>query len=466
MLVVDLDGTLIKTDLLHESAIKLLSEKPWMLPVIFIWLLRGKAHLKRRLAESVDVGPASLPYRDVVLDLIKERKKSGDQVVLATAASEKYAHSIASHLGFFDQVIATQDENLTGEKKLRALKVAFGDRPFSYAGDSLADAPLWRACGYNGYVVNPSFFLRWRLSSFSGRLVILKDSPKLFPTLARALRVHQWFKNVLLLVPVLTADQWRNPEALLSVLLGMLSFSLTASGIYVVNDLMDLEADRLHHRRKRRPFASGALGVFSGVALAPILFAAGLFVSFLLPPDFTGILLVYVGVSICYNFFLKRVMLLDVLVLAFLYSVRFFAGGAATGIHVSKWLLAFSLFFFFGLAMLKRFIELRNSSSRGVIPRRGYQRSDALPAYVIGVAGGFLSLVVFALYLNGPDVMALYSQPERLWLILPVLLYWKSRLWMLTYRRLVHDDPVIFALKDRVSYFCGVISMFFIFFAR
>lgn len=279
----------------------------------------------------------------------------------------------------------------------------------------------------------------------------------------RALRLHQWTKNALVFLPVVAGHRLREPETLLHAGIAFLAFGLVASGVYVTNDLRDVEADRLHPHKRLRPFASGALSTGVGVALAPLLFAAAWAIALPLPLSFSLLVAGYLAAALAYSFGLKRQPIADVLVLAILYTIRIFAGAAATGIVVSEWLATFSMFLFLSLAFLKRSSEL--VSSGGALPGRGYQRADGELVFTMGIGSGYLSVLVLALYVSSPDVRSVYTHPHVLWALCPLLLYWISRLWLLVRRGEMHHDPLVFAMRDLPSYGVAAASAAVIFFA-
>jgi len=276
------------------------------------------------------------------------------------------------------------------------------------------------------------------------------------PALVRALRPHQWAKNVLVFVPLAGAHRLGEGERLRSVALAFAAFSLTASAVYVLNDLADLASDRLHPRKRSRPFASGALAPGVGKALVPALLAGAVAVALSLPHLFGLVLLGYWLATLAYSWGLKRRPVLDVLLLASLYTARLYAGGAASGVPVSEWLATFSMFLFLSLAFLKRAVELAGGP---VAPGgRGYRAEDRGPIFAMGIGSGYLSVLVLALFVSSQETTRLYSHPVRLWLLCPLLLYWVSRVWLLARRGELDDDPVLFALRDPASWAVVVLA--------
>ncbi len=452
--VVDLDGTLIKTDLLVESALLLLKHNPLYLFLLPLWLARGKSVLKQEIARRVDVDPARLPYRDDVIAFLQQERDQGRVLILATASHQKYADAVAAHLGLFERALGTSEtHNLKGSGKLSTLQQEL-DGPFGYLGDSTADRPLFEQAAASVLV--------GRLSQNPERHFKGVAFARTFPEkkrgvrpLIKALRPHQWAKNVLIFVPLVLAHRIFDVPALVEAGLAFASFSLCASSVYVVNDLLDLPSDRVHHRKKTRPFASGDLPVLTGMWLAPALLGAAFVLAALaLSVEFLLVLAAYYVVTTLYSVVLKRIVLIDVLVLAGLYTLRIGAGAAATHTPISHWLFTFSLFFFLNLAFVKRFIELDTLQKRGDASAegRGYRVADHGRVSQLGTAAGYASILVLALYINSPSVTRLYPSPTLLWGLLPPFLYWVNRVWIIAGRGEMHDDPIVFALKDKVSY--------------
>ncbi|MFE8602681.1 UbiA family prenyltransferase [Archangium violaceum] len=408
-LAVELDGVLVRTDTLHEGVLRLLKHQPYLAPAVLAWSLRGPSFLRAEVARRVELDVALLPYDEVLLSHLSEEKARGRRVVLATSADRKVAEAVAAHLGLFDAVHA-RGEPFT--------------EPHEEARRTAPAKPLGR-------------------------------------TLLKALRVHQWAKNILLFVPLLAAHKALDAPLLLQAVLGFVSFSLCASSVYVLNDLLDLDSDRKHPTKRRRPFASGDLPVSAGLWLAPLLLGSGAAVALLLPRAFLALLATYYAVTLAYSFHLKQVMMLDVLVLAGLYTVRIFGGSLAVGVPTSSWLFSFSMFLFLSLALVKRLSEVRRlrQTNESTAPGRGYVAGDYEQLAILGVSSGYLSVLVLALYITSKEVTVLYLSPERLWLLCPVMLYWVGRVWLLAHRGLVNEDPLVFALKDKVSYVVGLIAM-------
>nr|AYM53434.1 transmembrane protein [Melittangium lichenicola] len=421
-LVTELGGVLLRTEPLHEGLVRLLKRAPWLLPAVLGWRLRGRAVCRAEVARRVELDVARLPYDEAVLSQLTEHRAAGRRLVLATRTDRRVADAVAAHLGLFDTVLASEGpEELTGEVREARLREALGP-------------------GYEEV----------RAGTGASRV----------RALLQAMRPHQWAKNVLVLVPLFAAHKALDASLLMRAVMGMVAFSLCASSVYVLNDLLDLDSDRQHPSKRRRPFASGALPLGLGPWLGLGLLGAGAAVALLLPAEFLALLGSYYLITLAYSLRLKQVMMLDVLVLAGLYTVRIFGGSLAVGVPTSSWLFTFSMFLFLSLALVKRLSEVRRLrlSQEVAAPGRGYVAGDYEQLATIGVASGYLSVLVLALYITSREVTALYAHPERLWLLCPVMLYWVGRVWLLAHRGEVNEDPLVFALKDKTSYGVGVLA--------
>jgi 4-hydroxybenzoate polyprenyltransferase/phosphoserine phosphatase len=457
-LCVDLDGTLIATDLLYESTLALVRTRPLDLALLPVWLRKGRANLKLQVMERTSLDVTTLPYRPEVLAFLKEQKQEGRRLVLATAAQERLARQVADHLGLFDEVLGSDAvRNLKGRRKLETLRQRFGATGFDYIGDSHADLPVWQSAR-QAHLVSRSHRLRAQAEAVCTLHRVFECPGGGIQDLLKAIRPHQWAKNLLLFVPLLTSHQLQNVGRLLDALLALVAFCLSASSVYVVNDLIDLPSDRSHHSKRSRAFAAGRLSIPTGVVLCLMLMAAGLGVAFWLPPAFGLLLVLYLFLSIAYSAYLKEKLLLDVICLAALYAHRILAGGAATSVVISPWLLAFSMFFFLSLAFAKRYMELvANRGALWKLAGRDYRPGDLELIRAMGPVCGQLSVLVLCLYISSPDVRPLYRMPEALWLLCPIFFYWISRIWFLACREHLHEDPVLFALRDRNSYLAGAL---------
>lgn len=451
LIVVDLDGTLTPTDTLAESVLLAVKRRPATLLRLPFWLLQGRAAFKARVAALAAQPGGAWPYRTELLDWLRARRDAGQRIVLATAAHHSIAQAVADHLGIFDAVLATRDGiNLKGEAKLEAIRARFGS-DFIYAGDSRADLAVWR--GARGAIVVGKA-LGETVRALGVEVVAAFDAPRAgLLGWARALRIHQWVKNALIFVPVLTAFAFADVRAVASALGAFIAFSLAASATYVVNDLWDLASDRQHPRKRARPFAAARIPVATGLVAAGGLMAAALLGARLLPTAFLALLLTYVALTSAYSWILKEYVLIDALMLAVLYTLRIIAGGAATGITVSVWLLAFSVFIFLSLALIKRCAELVALREAGGAAARGrdYRVGDLTVLWPMGMGAGLCAVVVFSLFANAPEVANRYASPPLLWLVAIGLIYWLGRLWIKTARGEMDDDPVVYALRDRGS---------------
>jgi 4-hydroxybenzoate polyprenyltransferase/phosphoserine phosphatase len=474
VLCVDLDGTLVKSDTLHDSALAVARHHPSALVNIPGWLTQGKAALKRHLANTIQLDVAHLPYNRELLQYLEQQRAAGRPIYLATAADADTANRIAAHLGLFTGVLASDGQlNLAGQNKLAAFQSRFGDN-FSYIGNALPDLPLLEHC-QEPMVANPTPALRAALRKARITPVRTFDervSP--FKAWLKAIRLHQWAKNTLIFVPLILAHAWA-PGLLAGATLAFYSFGLCASATYIINDLLDLDADRQHPRKRFRPFASGDLSALSGIVVVILFLAASLTLALLVPHAIAALspellylikphyflmwLGIYLVTTLAYSLRLKRSVLVDVIVLSGLYTIRIIAGSAASGIAVSTWLGSFSIFFFLSLAFVKRFAELENLRNRGGVSAggRGYHVADIEQLRSFGSASGYASVVVLTLYISTLDAAHLYQHTRRLWLLVPVLLLWISRLWLMASRGHLNEDPVVYAITDRRSLLLGLV---------
>ena len=451
-LVVDLDGCLIGSDLMVETLVDALRRDPLVALRLPGWLLAGRARLKSELAARGHVDVATLPYHGALLGWLRDERARGRAVVLATASHRSLADAVAGHLGIFDEVIATADGvNLKGRAKADALVARFGAGRFDYAGDSVADRAVWRHARRAVPVGLTPRALR-RVPGEVARTFAPEASR--WRAVLRALRPHQWLKNLLVFVPMLAAHRTDDLQVLAATSLAFVAFGLCASGAYVANDLFDLAADRRHPRKRLRPLAAGAVPLTWAVVAAPLLAAAGLALGAAVDLALCAVLAAYVAVTLAYSWVLKRYVLIDTMTLAGLYTARLLAGGAAGDIALSFWLLAFSMFLFLSLGMVKRHSELQvvESLQRSAAHGRDYRVSDRSLLAMMGVASGTVAVLVFALYLDSATVVDGYVRPRALWLLCPLLLYWVNRVWIKAARGEMHDDPLVFAVRDRASY--------------
>ncbi len=427
-----------------------------------IWLLKGKANLKHQIVSRVSINPSSLPYDSNVIELLKVKKAEQRPLYLVTGCNEKLANEIADHVGLFDGVYASSETlNLTGKNKSQFLNDIFGEKQYDYLGNESADFPVWESSNECLVVGDPSFFSSVN-TKFQNTTLIKRPSASI-TTFVKAIRVHQWVKNCLIFIPLLLDSRLFDNASLLAAIGAFLAFSLMASATYILNDLLDLESDRAHHKKKFRAFAAGDISILMGVAVGVVLSVLSIIILLFLPVEFAIVSLVYLITTLLYSFHLKTMVILDTCVLAGLFTIRVVGGTAAIGAEWSFWLLAFSMFFFLSLAFTKRASELHAMAISGKksAKGRGYMVEDKEMVTSMGIASGYIGVLVIALYINSDKVISNYATPYLLWLICPLLLYWIGRIWMKTTRGEMNEDPIVFALKDKISYitaaFCAVV---------
>ena len=458
-LCVALDGGLLRADPLWESALQLIRRRPWLLLLFPVWLLGGRARLRRILEGRRSLDAATLPYRPELLEHLRTCRAKGRRIVLWAGLEADLGQAVAQHLGLFDAVLASGEGGPEARQDNRGrLQAHFGPGGFDYLGNGDTLLPVLEAAS-RGYLVDASPAVARRVRSLGDKAAVLSRRPARWRALIKAVRPHQWAKNALVLVPVLVAPGLPSLRQILLGVVAAISFSLCASAGYVLNDLVDVDADRAHRSKRRRPFASGALPVVYGPPLFLGLIAVSVGLALLaLPLGFLGMLAVYFVATLAYSFRWKSMLMVDVVVLAWLYTHRVLAGGIATSTHISAWLLAFSMFIFLSLAFAKRYVELRQSMDKGgKLHSRGYHTGDLEMVASMGPAAGYLAALVFCLYVEGDAGALNYRTPVLLWFICPVLLYWISRIWFLAHRGQLEDDPVKFALTDRASLACAAL---------
>jgi 4-hydroxybenzoate polyprenyltransferase len=450
-LVVDLDGTLIRSDILLESFLGLLSQNPLKAMHAVEGLRHGRAELKGRLANNRIVEAERLPVNNDVLEFLKGERENGRKIYLASASDRRDAQCVAEHLQLFDGVFGSEGGiHFSGSTKALQLCEAFGESGFDYIGAPKIDEAVWRKAR-RVYIANSRKKDLVNLRTLAPEAEAIGVRETHLWEYIRALRPHQWLKNLLVFVPTLAAHDFTN---LIGVsLIAFLSFSLCASSVYVVNDLLDLRTDRTHSRKRARPFASGKVPVVHGMLLFPFLLACSFLLASFLPRDFILVLMIYYIMTCAYSIFLKKRMMIDVITLACLYGCRLWAGAVAAQLVLSPWLIAFAIFIFLCLALVKRCSELIDhiQGAKGEPRGRAYRLADLPALQSMAAASGYISILVLALYFNSEAILVLYSHPDRLWIICVILLFWVSRTLLLTHRGEMHDDPVVFAMMDRVS---------------
>jgi 4-hydroxybenzoate polyprenyltransferase/phosphoserine phosphatase len=462
ILAVDLDGTLLRSNMLNETFWSAFARN-WRMPLLAgARLLKGRAALKEMLAQRSTIDVAVLPYDEDVLSFIREWRERGGRAVLVTATNQTLAEAIAAHLGLFDEAIGSDAlRNLKGAHKAKVLVERFGNGNFAYIGDAPADIPVWRDSGH-AVVAGGSRALHAKAQTAQPSVAFLPRQNGELRALVQALRPHQWLKNLLVFLAALCGHHL-DADTTLHAVAAFAAFSLVASSVYLINDLLDLSADRLHPRKRDRPFASGRAKLEHGAAAAMLLLIGGGALSVALGAEFLVVMLIYYAATTAYSLVLKRRTIIDICMLAALYTIRVFAGGAATHITISVWLLAFSLFFFFSLAAVKRQAELVDAAAAGklTLHGRGYHADDVSLVAQMATASGYVSVLIMTLYINSDAITPLYNHPAALWGICPVLLFWISRMIFLAHRGQMHDDPVVFAARDQVSLVCGALILGF-----
>jgi 4-hydroxybenzoate polyprenyltransferase/phosphoserine phosphatase len=458
----DVDGTVLATDLLYESLLVALKRRPWIIFIIPFWLLQGRAVLKARLADrATSLRFESLPLREEVVAYLKQQRERGSRVILASASHHTLVAGIARRLGSVDSIVASDEHaNRKGAAKADAIEAHIGSHSWSYIGDSQADFPVWRRSQHQVCVSSSSAFTgRFRREFPDGEVISVTGAS--VSTWLRGMRIHQWLKNILVFLPVGLAHRWFDIQAIWNSALAAVAFSLCASGVYVLNDLLDLESDRQHPRKRKRPCASGELPLSSAILVVPLLFVSAFVVAALVHTQFMALLGLYLVLTTLYSLRFKALALVDIILLAMLYTIRIVGGGVASNIEVSQWLMGLSMFLFLSLACVKRFSELLVLQQRNEKKTwgRGYWVGDLEQIAAFGAASGYISVLVLALYVSSHEIARLYSHPALVWLACPLLLYWISRIWLLARRGIVHDDPLVFALRDKVTYIVAALGV-------
>ena len=452
-LVVDLDGTLLRTDLLLESALRLIKQKPWLILFMPLWLLQGRAYLKHKIFQRVQIDVSLLPSNEELVAWLRDEKSRGRRLILATASDYQQACSVAEPFGLFDTVLGSDGQrNLKGREKLKTIVDVCGAE-FDYVGNSRADLAIWRGCR-QAILVNASPGVERSARRAGNVFRVFPPALTGFRDALRAMRFYQWVKNLLVFVPAITSHTIFDGSVLGNATLAFFSFGFAASAAYILNDLLDLEEDRRHTTKKQRPFASGRTFIGSGIVLAVASLAASAAIASLVPGAFVAALITYFTLTSLYSLLLKRFLVIDVLVLALLYTLRVIAGHLATGIPFSFWLLSFAFFLSLSLAFAKRAADLiqHRHDNQKVLPGRGYVTTDLDAVSIAGMCSGFLSSLILALYINSDSVQLLYRRPALLWGLQPILLYYITRLWMICRRGELTDDPLLYTVSAPSTY--------------
>ncbi|SAK81437.1 Decaprenyl-phosphate phosphoribosyltransferase [Caballeronia catudaia] len=451
-LCVDLDGTLTSTDLLAETFLVLVKKNPIYLFLCLVWLLNGKARLKAEIAKRVSIDVSVLPYNMDFVGFLREQRENGRDLYLCSASNQQLVDQIAKHFGFFRGVLASDEvRNLKGSQKASALTERFGAQGFDYCGNGLADVPVWKQARQAIVVGNRR--IAAAAKKVNQTIVVFEQRRSLLRLVVKEMRVYQWVKNLLIFVPLLTSHRFTDAPTILAEVTAFFSFSFCASACYLLNDMLDLDSDRRHLRKRSRPFASGQLSLALGMVLTVTLLIAAATLASRIEQLFQVVMVAYFVATLLYSFKLKRFALVDVFALAALYTSRIIAGGAAGDIRLSDWLIMFSVMMFLSLAMVKRYTELDGLLRAGQVSAsgRGYVTQDLGILRSFGTASGYVAVLVLVLYLNSSQVHVLYRHPHALWMLFGLLLYWISQTWMLAFRSQMHDDPIVYAVKDPFS---------------
>ena len=453
MLFVDLDKTLIKSDFLLESFVRYFSQNIFAPILCFgVLITKGKVGLKKFLSNKSQISIENLPYDQQVLDAIYQWKENCPQekVILISATDQNIIEQIACHLKCFDAWYGTENENLKSEIKLKKIKDLTGDASFSYIGDSFADLVIWERAK-KCYLVNPTKSLVKSVTKINDSIeIIVSKKSNLFSEIIKTIRVHQWVKNLLIFIPTILSLQ-PFVDLLGDLVSGFFAFSFIASAFYILNDLFDIENDRVHHSKKNRAFASGSLSINQGFFIFILLIAVAILISISLPQAFQLLLLLYAVATFTYSKYLKKLVIFDILTLSALYLLRVITGGALVELTISNWLLTFSVFFFLFLASVKRWVELDKLNAE-VVTGRGYQISDKSFIANLSYFSGLISILVICLYIESQQALTLYNQSKILWLTPIILLYWVLETLFKVERGQIDEDPVKYALKSKTSY--------------
>jgi len=449
-LYVDLDGTFIKSDTLFESLLVVSKRNPFIIFMCFIWIFKGKSFMKAKLAQLADIAMELMPLNTEFYDFLLDEKAKNRQIILATASNEKYAQNVCRNYDIFDSYMSSDaSTNLKGAQKL--YKIQEQSTRFAYAGNSSEDFVIF-AQAEESYLVNPTKKAR-KLSLKSKVSRVFDDERKSIKVWLKQLRVHQWLKNLLLFVPLLVTKGFTHIDTIMLSVLGFISFSCLASATYIINDLLDLQSDRSHQRKKFRPIAAGLISIVQAKAMALVLFAISLAIALSIEGAFVLVLATYLALTLFYSFKVKQYIILDVLTLAMLYTIRIIAGAAILNVPVSFWLLSFSMFIFSSLALVKRCSELKSLANENKTQAKGreYETADFNVLMNFGTSLSMLAVLMFSFYINNNILTNQFQAPTILWLIIPALCYWLMRMWVKTSRGEMHDDPIIFSIKDKGS---------------
>ena len=463
---VDLDDTFIKTDALHEYLISAIKKSPIMFFKCIFWLLKGRSYLKSQLVRNVQLNIDQLPYNEELIEFLKDKSSKGRGVYLVSASNTDIVQKVIRKFDFFSGGYgSTESLNLKGENKASFLAQEFGEKGFDYIGDCAADIPIWKRAN-ECFLVGPKSEKSFSSIKFTKVFKFKKNS---IGSMIKAMRVYQWAKNLLIFAPMILAHKYTDSSTWINSVLGFVSFSFMASSIYLLNDLADMPADRDHYKKKNRPLASGSLSIPRGIILLITLITTSFYISSYLPSKFCLILVGYTVLNLGYSFKLKKVPIVDVILLSAFYMIRLEAGSAASEIYLTQWLIIFALFTFASLGFLKRYCELLeqfNISGKVSVEGRGYNTKDLSMLLSSGNVTGQLSVLCFLLYLFMGGAAKYYGAPKILLLNGIFYFYWITTLWFKATRGKVSGDPVKYSITDKASLIVGIISVINILFAK
>jgi 4-hydroxybenzoate polyprenyltransferase len=452
-LAVVVEGGLVRGDVLLESCLVAVRRAPVKLMGLVKWMARGRTAATYHLLKEIHLRPTALSYYEEPVEFVKKQVASGRKVVLVSSLPQNLVTAIAEHLQIKAPIIASSDENIVNVSDAQKLLELFSGNTFALLAPSRI-ALMMSSHLHEIYTVEPSQKLIYKKASLKLEGTEFKYKGSLIKMLIKEIRLYQSIKNILIFAPMLLAHKFGDMGLWLKTILAFIAFSMISSSVYLINDTLDLESDRLHPDKKNRPFASGRLSLTWAFTLTPFLMAAGWFLALSLSPAFAWVVTSYFIITLAYSFHFKQVVIADIIILACLYALRIFAGSIATSVDISNWFLTFCIFLFLSLALVKRASELimMKDSGRTSNPRRGYWITDLDQLLHFGTTSGYISVLVLILYLNSDQVAGLYARPRALWLICPLFLYWISRVWIKAFRGKMHSDPLVFTIRDHVSY--------------
>ncbi|MDB2387562.1 UbiA family prenyltransferase [bacterium] len=455
-IVVDLDKSLLKTDLFVESFFKLIFSKPWLVFKVLKKLIISKSKCKSYVASNININPQNLPYNKRVLDLVTNYKNKGNSIILSTGAPRKHAEQIYNYLNIFEEFYSSTNEiNNVGIEKLKSLKKNNIDE-FIYLGDSNKDFQIWNFCK-KAIVVNLERKKINKLKKMGVKIYQeINTKQNTFSDFLKQIRIHQWLKNILLFVPTFAAHEIFNLSFFVNCVAAFLSFSLIASSVYIYNDFLDLDNDRSHITKKHRPLSSAKIDSLTAAFLMSLLFLVGFIISFKISFSFFVLCSIYIILNVLYSGVFKKIIAIDIILLSFFYMVRLFGGFVINDTEFSIWLTGFLFGVFLSLGSMKRFIEIIKLKEKP--SGRGYLYSDLSTIQTIGISSGIIAALILILYSVSENVFKLYNSPQLILLVVPLYLYWILRIWILASRKVVNMDPVVFIIKDPPTYVILLLS--------